>query len=99
MNPKHSQASKPQPALPPAVEHPPIKWLPIEGAELAPRAYMIATSAEGENATPAIRKPTRTQTGLQWHKRFKWVRFLGGAEIPFTPTHYSELPEGWMFQS
>lgn len=94
------QTSKPL-AASPAHAHPPapIKWLPIDGAELAPRAYMVATSAEGENATPAIRKPTRSQAGLQWHKRFKWVAVLGGQEIPFEPSYYAELQDGWALKS
>ena len=71
------------------------KYLPIEGAEILAKPYMVAEDASGKNATAAIRKDSRHMENWQWVKGTKWKRLMGGGDLGFTPTHYSELQDGW----
>jgi hypothetical protein len=71
------------------------QWLPLEGAELLSKAYMVASDDRGANAIAAIRKDTRRIAKWQWKKGFKWVAFLSGAPLTFDPAYYQELNDNW----
>lgn len=108
----HTPAPQPPPAAPPQQEPQPViasdapvpEWLPLEGAELLTKAYYVASDDRGSNAVAAIRKASRHMTmrdggGYQWQTGQKWVAFLGNIPLTFTPTHYMDLPDGWMMRT
>lgn len=108
----HTPAQHTLPPAPPQQEQQPAvaadasmpEWLPLEGAELLTKAYFVASDDKGSNAVAAIRKASRHMIareggGYQWQTGQKWVAFLGNIPLTFTPTHYMDLPDGWMMRT